>query len=111
MFKPTINSNFKVIPRINPQLGNNLDHAIFVIEKLLSLFTIGSGSYNRLYIFLKTFKMANHLKFEQEYIDNKYFCFLVFVYDISSCSKKPIIYSSINRTLKVLQISYSTLLY
>jgi hypothetical protein len=111
MFKPTINSNFKVIPRINPQWGNHLDHAIFVIEKLLSLFTVGSDGYNRLYVFLQTFKTANHLKFEQEDIDNKYFCFLVFVYDISSPSKKPIIYSSINRTLKALQISHSTLLY
>jgi hypothetical protein len=111
MFKPTINSNLKVIPRINPQWGNHLDHAIFVIEKLLSLFTVGSDGYNRLYVFLQTFKTANNLKFEQEDIDNKYFCFLVFVYDISSPSKKPIIYSSINRTLKALQISHSTLLY
>jgi len=109
MFKPTINSNLKVIPRINPQWGNHLDHAIFVIEKLLSLFTVGSDGYNRLYVFLQTFKTANNLKFEQEDIDNKYFCFLVFVYDISSPSKKPIIYSSINRTLKALQISHSTL--
>jgi hypothetical protein len=111
MFKPTISSNLKVIPRINPQWGNNLDHSIFVIEKLLSLFTTGSDDYKKLYAFLQTLKTATHLKFEQEYLDNKYFCFLVFVYDISSPNKKPIINSSINRTLKALQISYSTLLY
>ena len=110
MFKPTINSNFKVIPRVNPQWGNNLDYAIFVIEKLLSLFTIGSEGYNRLYVFLQTFKTASNLNFEQQDIDNKYYCFLVFVYDISSSNREPIIYSSINRALKGLEISHSTLL-
>lgn len=43
-------------------------------------------------------------------IDNKYYCFLVFVYDINLPYKEPIIYSSINKALKGLQISYSTLL-
>ena len=37
MFKPTINSNFKVIPRINPQLGNNLDHAIFNDDQMVQI--------------------------------------------------------------------------
>ena len=37
-------------------------------------------------------------------------CFLVFVYDITSPNKHPIVYSSINRALKGLQISHSTLL-
>lgn len=110
MFKPTINRNFKVIPRVNPQWGNNLDSAIIVIEKLLSLFTIGSEGYNRLHVFLQIFKTANNLKFEEQDIDNKFYCFLVFVYDINSPNKEPIIYSSINRALKGLQISHSTLL-
>ena len=43
-------------------------------------------------------------------MDNKYYCFLVFVYDINSPDKDPIVYSSINKALKGLQISYSTLL-
>ncbi len=107
-FKPTINSYLKVIPRINPQWGNKLDHAIFVIEKLLSLFTVGSEGYNRLDVFLKVFKRANNLNFQEEY--SKYYCFLVFLYDINSPNKEPIIYSSINKALKGLQISYSTLL-
>jgi GIY-YIG catalytic domain-containing protein len=120
LFKPTINSNYKVIPRINPQwIGSvghrptyptNLDHAISVIEKLLSLFILGSEGYNRLYVFLQTFKTANNLKFEDEDIDNRYYCFLVFVYEFNSPDKEPVIYSSINRALKGLQISYSTLL-
>ena len=74
-FKPTINSNLKVIPRINPQWGNKLDNAIVTIEKLLSLFVIGSEGYNRLYVFLQTFKTANNLKYEVEDMDNKYYCF------------------------------------
>ncbi|OSX56145.1 hypothetical protein POSPLADRAFT_1160885, partial [Postia placenta MAD-698-R-SB12] len=110
VFKPTINSNYKVIPRVNPQWGNNLDHAISVIEELLSLFIVGSEGYNRLYVFLQTFKTANNLKFKDEDIDNRYYCFLVFVYDLNSPNKEPVIYSSINRALKGLQISYSTLL-
>lgn len=110
MFEPTINSNFKVIPRVNPQWGNNLNNAIFVIEKLLSLFTIGSKGYNRLHVFLQLFKTANNLKFEEQDIDNKYYCFLVFVYNINSPNEEPVIYSSINRVLKGLQISHSTLL-
>lgn len=110
MFEPTINSNFKVIPRVNPQWGNNLNNAIFVIEKLLSLFTIGSKGYNRLHVFLQLFKTANNLKFEEQDIDNKYYCFLVFVYNINSPNEEPVIYSSINRALKGLQVSHSTLL-
>ena len=110
MLKPTINSNYKVIPRVNPQWGNNLDHAIIVIEKLLSLFTVDSEGFKRLSVFLQTFKTANKIKFEQEDLGNKYYCFLVFIYDITSPNKNPIIYSSINRALKGLQISHSSLL-
>lgn len=109
-FKPTINSNLSVIPRINPQWGNNLDNAIATIEKLLSLFTVGSEGYNRINVFLKTFKIANGLDYKPEDADNKYYCFLVFVYDITKLHERPIVYSSINRALKGLQISHSTLL-
>lgn len=109
-FKPTINSNLSVIPRINPQWGNNLNNAIETIEKLLSLFTVGSEGYNRINVFLKTFKIANGLNYKPEDADNKYYCFLVFVYDITKPHERPIVYSSINRALKGLLISHSTLL-
>lgn len=109
-FKPTINNNLNVIPRINPQWGNNFNSTIATIEKLLSLFTIGSEEYNRINVFLKTFKLANGLDYTPEDADNKYYCFLVFVYDITSPRERPIVYSSINRALKGLQISHSTLL-
>lgn len=109
-FKPTINSTFKVIPRINPQWGNNLDNAIWTIENLLSKFTVNTQGYNRLLVFLKTFKIANGLNYSFEDMDNKYYCFLVFVYDINLPDKKPMVYSSINKALKGLQISHSTLL-
>lgn len=109
-FKPTINSTFKVIPRINPQWGNNLDNAISTIENLLSKFSVNTQGYNRLLVFLKTFKIANGLNYSIEDMDNKYYCFLVFVYDINLPDKKPMVYSSINKALKGLQISHSTLL-
>jgi hypothetical protein len=76
----------------------------------LSRFTVGSEGYNRLLVFLKTYKIANGLNYNLEDMDNKYYCFLVFVYDINSLDKHPIVYSSINKALKGLQISHSTLL-
>lgn len=108
--KPTINSNLKVIPRINPQWGNNLGDAIRIIKDLLSLYVIGSEGYNRLSIFFETFKIANSLDYKFEDAESKYHCFLVFVYDINSPNNKPLVYYSINKALKGLQISYSTLL-
>lgn len=108
--KPTINSYLRVVPRINPLWGNNLDNAISVVGKILSLFPEGSEGYNRFLVFLKTFQIANNLNYEVEYVDSKYYCSLVFVYDINSSNKDPIVYSSINRALKGLQISYGILL-
>lgn len=110
-FKPTINSNYKVIPRVNPQWGN-LDNAINTVEKLLSIFSNDSEGYNRFAVFLKTLKTANSLTYTSEDLDSKYYCFLIFAYDVNSASpdKDPIVYSSINKALKGLQISHSTLL-
>lgn len=108
-FKPTINSNYNVTPRVNPQWGN-LDNAILTVEKLLSLFSKDSVGYRRLAIFLKTLKTANSLTFDSEDLDSKYYCFLIFAYDVNSPNKDPIVYSSINRAMQGLQISYSSLL-
>ena len=105
--KPTININYNVVPRVN---WGNLDNAILTIESLLSLFPKGSEGYNRLAVFLKRYKTANSLSYTPEDLDNKSYCFLVFVYDVNSPNKDPIVYSSINRALKGLQISHSTLL-
>ena len=98
-----------MIPRINLQWGSNLDNAIAATDKLLSLFTVGSEGYNRINVFIKTFKTAKGLNYKLEDVDNKYYSFLVFVYDITSSHKHPIVYSSINRALKGLQISHSIL--
>lgn len=108
-FKPTINSNYKVIPRVNPQWGN-LDNAINTVEKLLSLFSNDSEGYNRLAVFLKTLETANSLTYTSEDLDSKFYCFLIFAYDVNSSDQDPIVYSSINKALKGLQISHSTLL-
>jgi hypothetical protein len=45
-----------------------------------------------------------------EEADSKYYCSLVFVYDKNTPDKDPVVYSSINRAIKGLQISHSTLL-
>lgn len=108
--KPSINSNFSVIPRVNPQWGNNLDNAILVIKKLLFLFPEDSEGYNRFSVFLKTYVLANNLEYSMEEADSKYYCSLVFVYDKNTPDKDPVVYSSINRAIKGLQISHSTLL-
>ena len=107
--KPTINYKNKVIPRVNPQWGN-LDNAILTIKKLLSLFSKGSEGYNRLEVFWQVFEIANNLRYTSEDIDNKYYGFLVFAYDVNSPDKDPTVYSSTNKALKGLQISYSSLL-
>lgn len=107
--KPTINRYYNVTPRVNPQWGD-LEDAILTIENLLLLFSKGSEGYNRLAVFLKIFKTANNLSYTLEDIDNKYYSFLVFVYDVNLPYKDPLVYSSINRALKGLQISYSMLL-
>lgn len=109
MFKPTINSTYKVIPRINPQLANRLNQAVGAIEELLSLFTVGSEGFERLSVFLQTFKVASQINFDPESLYNKYHSLIVFVYDITSPNENPFIYSSINRALKGLQISYGGL--
>lgn len=108
-FKPTINNTLKVIPRIDPQWGN-FDNALVLINKLLSLFPKGSDGYIRFFVFKWVFNAAKDIKYTSEDLDNKYYCFLVFVYDVSLPNNNPIIYSSINRALKGLQISHSTLL-
>lgn len=109
IFKPTINSSYKVIPRINPQLANSLNQAVAAIEELLSLFTVGSEGFERLSVFLQTFKVARQINFDPESLYNKYHSLIVFVYDITSPNENPIIYSSINRALKGLKISYGGL--
>lgn len=109
--KPSINSNFSVVPRVNPQWGVNLDSAILVaIRDLLSLFPEGSEGYNRFSVFLKTYMLANNLEYGMEEAESKYYCFLVFVYDKNLPDENPVVYSSINRAMKGLQISYGILL-
>ena len=54
--------------------------------------------------------IANKLKYDTEYPDNRYYNNLVFMYDIDLFGNNPIIYSSINKTLKSLSISYGTLM-
>ena len=76
----------------------------------LYLFPEGSEGYARFKVFLNTFQIANNLTYEVEYADSTYYCSLVFVYNKNSPNKDPIVYSSINRALKGLKISYSTLL-
>ena len=67
-----------MISRINPQWSNNLDNAITTIEKLLSLFTVGSEGYNRIEVFLKTLKIAKGLDYKPEDEDNKYYLLFSF---------------------------------
>ena len=52
-----------VVPRVNPQWGNDLNDAISVIEKILTLFPEGSEGHKRFKVFFKSFKIANSLEY------------------------------------------------
>lgn len=74
------------------------------------MFPENSLGFKRFNIFLNVYLTAKSLNFYLGELDSKNFCFLVFVYDIYSPNKNPIIYSSVNKALKSLGISYSVLL-
>jgi hypothetical protein len=59
---------------------------------------------------LKAFTIAKELKFDTENIEKKHYTTLVFVYDKNLPAKEPIVYSSINKSLKSLLISYGSLM-
>lgn len=116
VFKPTINKYFNISPKIYPKIimkENDpkvvFDQTIIGIEKLLSFFVVGSKGYIRLKVFLKAFMLARDLKYELEDLGARHSSILVFVYEHFS-DKDPIIYSSINKALNGLQISYGNLI-
>ena len=76
----------------------------------VSLFDKGSFGFIRIKFVLIALTIAKELKFEIENIDNKHYTTLVFVYDKNLPDKEPIMYSSINKSLKSLLISYSSLM-
>ena len=105
-----------MVPRINPQWGD-LSISISKIEEYLSLFDENTFGYIRFNTFLKAYTIANNLNNKIEttqstkYTDkDNYYNHLVFVYDNDDHNKAPIVYSSINKALKSLSISYSTLI-
>lgn len=118
--KPTINRNFNVIPRINsPPYGRkDLDIAIIKIKEYLDLFrgsTPESLGFIRFTKFLKAYSIAKdyNLKLDNKTDGssaNKYYSNLIFVYNKDLPSNQPVVYSSINKALKSLGISYGRLL-
>ena len=54
--------------------------------------------------------MANILNYSSEDAEDKYSSFFIFVYDINNINNRPLVYSSINKALKGLHISYNILL-
>ena len=107
--KPTMNIRYWVVPRVNPQWGNDLNDAISVIEKILTLFPEGYEGHKRFKVWFKSFKIANSLEYTVEDLDSKYWCSLVYVYDKNYLDKSPIVYSSINKAKKGLKICNTTL--
>ena len=107
--KPTMNIRYWVVPRVNPQWGNDLNDAISVIEKILTLFPEGYKGHKRFKVWFKSFKIANSLEYTVEDLDSKYWCSLVYVYDKNYLDKSPIVYSSINKAKKGLKICNTTL--
>lgn len=108
-FEPTINKYFKVVPKIYPQWGE-LDIAIDKIKVYQSFFLTNEFGFIRFEKFLKVFMICKELKFKIVDAGNVGYANLVFVYKQSSPYNEPIVYSSINKALKALSISYQTLM-
>lgn len=138
-FNPTINKNLKVVPRVNKQWGN-LDNAIEKIKIILTLFDKDSFGYTRFQVFLKTYLSCNELfnyptlngktRLSSEIsestfsdsIDDKYYSNLVFVYVKNVLTQhqekgagkepynNPVVYSSINKAIKALSVTYETIM-
>ena len=109
IWKPTINRYFSVVPRINPQ-WSDIDTAIIHIKEFLFLFEQDSFGFNRFQKFLTAYTIAKELKSDPKFLQEKHFSNLVFVYNKRFPEKDPIVYSSINKALKSLLISHSTLM-
>lgn len=105
--KPTMNKNYKVGIRIYPQFGS-AGNAILLVELILTLFSPSSQEYAIFLAWLKTLQIANSLDFTPKELDG-HIGVLVFVYDIDSPGKDPIVYTSMNKALAVLCITPATL--
>lgn len=109
IWKPTINRNFHVVPRINNQ-WEDLDIAISQIKEFLLEFEKDSFGYSRFQKFLKSFMLVKDLKLDPTFSEDKHLSNLVFVYDKAFPEKEPIVYSSVNKAMKALLISHGTLM-
>jgi len=76
----------------------------------LFLFEQDSFGFNRFQKFLTAYTIAKELKSDPKFLQEKHFSNLVFVYNKRFPEKDPIVYSSINKALKSLLISHSTLM-
>lgn len=106
-WKPSINRNLGVVPRVNPQWAN-LDIVIEEIKSNLSLFKSNTFAYNRFQVLLKTYTIINDMLKNNHFSPKDLLTILVFVYN--KLNGDLIVYSSINKVLKALFISYSTLM-
>ncbi len=121
ILKPTINRTLNVIPRINPQ-WKDLDIAIIKIKEYLDLFsssgydhTTNTLAFVRFTKFLKAYSIAKDYNLNLDnktdgFSADKHYSNLIFVYDKDLPNNQPVVYSSINKALKSLGISYGRLL-
>ena len=120
LLKPTINATTKVIPRIFNQ-WNNLIEAINLITIFRDSFKPNSFGYARFSYFLIVFKSAldfrqnpNYNELINQHSSTRYsnYSTLIWCYDLTKANAiaVPLIFSSINKTLKSLSISHSTLI-
>ena len=119
--KPTINRTLNVIPIINSQ-WKDLDIAIIKIKEYLDLFS--SSGYDqttntlaivRFTKFLKAYSIAKdyNLKLDNKidgFSADRHYSNLIFLYNKNLPNNQPVVYSSINRALNSLGISYGRLL-
>jgi hypothetical protein len=110
-YEPTINKYFNVVPKINPQ-WEDIELALNRIKSFQSQFPKDSFGFIRFDKFLKAFTIAKEMDIENKLKEEETLRYstLVFLYRKSLPDKEPIVYSSINKTLKSLFISYGSLI-
>lgn len=107
LFRPTINQNYVVNPLVDPK-WDNPQSAITLAAELMTMFVPGSIEHTQFANMLARYTLASSDNISMNPEEQSIIGRPVWVYPFVGAT--PIIYSSINYAMTVLQISYGTLM-